>query len=96
MKLSDGYYFNMFQEIGHARYINADLDIIFLFHETMTREECIESLDEIEKRTRNALKKYQEYYEKSKLQKHYSDVIKRFIEDELGFNLELQIIVIIG
>jgi len=99
MKLSAGIYFNMFHEIGYKRYLNGrDLDIVFLFHESMTQNECEKCFEDIENRTRKVLEKLTEDYKKrqSKTERElmiYSYEIKEALEEDLLKDYEIQIFV---
>ena len=96
MKLASGTYFNMYNENGYENYGIPNLDIIFLFPESYTPEECQELFDEIEEKTSVAITRYKKAYDETLLIDptihHMPDMIRYCIEKELDY-LDLQIIV---
>ena len=96
MKLASGKYLNMYNEAGYEDYEIPGLDIVFLFPESYSSEECLELFDEIEEKTRKAIVRYKKAYDETKLLDptihHIPFMIKYCIEKELDY-LDLQILV---
>lgn len=96
MKLAAGNYFSMYDEAGYESIGISGLDIIFLFPESYSLEECEELYNEIETKTLNLLKNYMIIYEENTRNKvnfkHQPDIIQMYIEKELDY-LDLQIFV---
>ena len=97
MKAASGTYFNMYCEIGYENYGIPGLDIVFLFPESYTHEECRELFDEIETRTRETVEKYVGVYEEGNKTAsikfdHSPEVLKMALENTFDY-LEVQIMV---
>ena len=96
MKLASGTYLNMYNEAGYEDYGIPGLDIVFLFPESYSSEECQELFNEIEEKTRKVIIRYKKVYDETKLLDpvvcHNLDLIKYRLEEELDY-LDLQIIV---
>lgn len=83
MKTASGTYFNMYCEAGYKEYGVHNLDIFFLFHESLTYEECQKVFHELEEKTRAALEKWEATYGYCYTpDNHILSSIKEYIEEE--------------